>query len=126
MWWRVAADVFIIALFVVIGRDTHDESNAVIDVVETMAPFVIATAASRVLAPVRNAPDRASTGFLVAACTVVGGLALRRVVFSGGTAASFIAVAALFLASGMLTWRLLWRRLGPSPDVATGPRRRSL
>jgi len=40
----IGLDVFVVILFVAIGRRNHDESSAFVDVIKTGAPFLIGLA----------------------------------------------------------------------------------
>ncbi|HLU97061.1 MAG TPA: DUF3054 domain-containing protein [Thermobifida alba] len=114
-------DAAVVLLFVLIGRSSHGEANTLLDVVVTLWPFAasltlgwLVTRAWRLpIAPLR-------TGLGVWAITVAAGMALRAL-SGGGIAVSFIAVASLFLAAGLIGWRavatlLLSRRAtAPSP-----------
>lgn len=114
-------DAAVVLLFVLIGRSSHGEANTLLDVVVTLWPFAasltlgwLVTRAWRLpIAPLR-------TGLGVWAITVAAGMALRAL-SGGGIAVSFIAVASLFLAAGLIGWRaaatlLLSRRTtAPSP-----------
>jgi hypothetical protein len=113
MWWPPALDALIVVLFVVIGRETHDEENAVVAILETAAPFLIGLAAGWTVGRTRRTPLSAVAGFIVLVATLVIGMALRKAVFGDGTAVSFVVVASLFLGAGLLGWRMVWSRIGP-------------
>jgi len=113
MWWPPALDVLIVVLFVVIGRETHDEGNAVVAILETAAPFLIGLVAGWTVGRTRRMPVSAVAGFIVLAATLLIGMVLRKAVFDDGTAVSFVIVATLFLGIGLLGWRLIWARVGP-------------
>lgn len=99
-----ASDVFVILLFAVIGRNSHEELTGVGAVASTAAPFLIALVVGWALAVVaaRLRPDIVDPvtnrgGGLIWVTTVVGGLVLRRVAWDRGTAPAFVIVAAVFL-----------------------------
>jgi ribose/xylose/arabinose/galactoside ABC-type transport system permease subunit len=104
-------DVVVVLGFVVLGRETHAEGNALADVATTAAPFLIALAIAWVATRIANKPIDARRGALVGAITVALGMVLRRFAFDDGTAAAFIAVAAVFNLGGMIGWRLVAGRL---------------
>ena len=115
----IAADVAVIAAFVLMGRNSHEEGLSPASVLGVVAPFLIAAALSWValvgwhrstggegespgLPSLRTVwPD----GVAVWLCTAVLGLVLRRLVFGDGTAASFVIVTGVVLGVGMVGWR---------------------
>ncbi len=104
-------DLLAVVAFVVFGRRTHQESNAVLDVLETLAPFLIGLVAGWLVARVRVSPMALRTGTVVWAVTIAVGMFMRRVAFGEGIAPVFILVTSLFLAACFLGWRLLAARL---------------
>ena len=114
-------DVAVVVAFVAIGRETHDEGNQLAALTETAAPFLLALAGGWLLARAWRAPTDLKRGTLVAVTTVIGGMALRRLVFSEGTAFSFILVATTFLCAGLIGWRAVAsRRRSFSPSAKAG------
>lgn len=112
---RAAAPFFLIdaALvvgFAALGRRSHDEGAALPGVLEVAAPFLIALAAGWLVARAWRAPASLAGGAVVWAVTVVGGLALRSLVFDRGVAPSFMVVAALTLGAMLMGWRAAARR----------------
>lgn len=107
-----AADLVGVVLFVIIGRRSHDEGNAVTGTLRVAAPFLLALVAAWLVRR-RSVEQSATIGFGIPVwlVTVVVGLALRRVVFGQGLALPFIIVATLFLALVLLGWRLFYARL---------------
>jgi hypothetical protein len=105
--WLLGIDVPVVVLFVLLGRQTHDEGNALSDVVVTSAPFLLALIVAWGVTRAWRAPTDVRRGVVVAAVTLVGGMVLRRVVFSEGTAVTFVVVAAGFLTLGLLGWRAI-------------------
>ena len=111
-WW-LTLDAVIILIFVIVGRDTHQESQTVLDVIETAAPFLWALLAGWLVTRAWKDPISFRTGIGVASVTIVGGVVLRRLVYADGIATPFIIVTALFLLATMLGWRgvvQLWRK----------------
>ncbi len=91
-------DAAIVVAFVAIGRRNHDRD-------EPAAPFVIALAIAWLVWRVWNRPVAVGTGVAVWLTTVVAGMVLRRFMFDDGTAASFVAVATVFLGTFLVGWR---------------------
>jgi hypothetical protein len=107
-------DVVAVALFVVIGRRNHHEAgNVLFGASKIAAPFLIALVVGwvvgRSVADADRAPLTNRVGLVVWACTVVLGLALRRIVFQRGTAIAFIIVATITLGVFLLGWRAVAR-----------------
>lgn len=115
MWWSVALDVLVVVLFVVIGRETHEEANALTAGVETAAPFLVGLAFGWGFARAARMRGVVGRGLTVFVSTVLVGMLVRRYVFDDGTAAAFVLVAALFLGAGMLGHRLVRRRFARLP-----------
>lgn len=107
--WLLWSDVAVVFAFVVVGRRTHEEAETISGVLRTAAPFVLALLAGWTLTRAWNRPALVSVGVGVLATTVVVGMILRNLVFSEGTAATFIVVASLFLSLGLIGWRLALR-----------------
>ncbi|WP_199859909.1 DUF3054 domain-containing protein, partial [Thermobifida halotolerans] len=86
-------DAAVVVLFVLIGRSSHGEANALLGVLTTLWPFaasltlgwLVTRAWQLPAAPIR-------TGLGVWAITVAGGMALRAL-SGGGIAVPFIVVA---------------------------------
>lgn len=114
-------DVCVVVIFVLIGRSAHDEANAVIAIAATAAPFLIALGLGWVAVVLTGLDPREWRGGLVIwLITWAIGLALRAVVFDEGTAGAFMVVAGVFLAAGLVGWRVLRAvvsRPGARPDV---------
>ena len=117
--WLLGIDVVVVLLFVVLGRETHDEGNALTATLETAAPFLIALAAGWLVTRAWRHPLDLKAGLGVLAVTIVGGMLLRRLVFDEGTATAFVIVATAFLTLGLLGWRLIARALVARRSAAT-------
>lgn len=98
-------DVAVVLGFVIAGRRTHDEAETLAGILRTAAPFMLALAAGWAVTSAWRRPASLSVGGGVLVTTVVVGMLLRRFLFVEGTAATFIVVATLFLALGLLGWR---------------------
>ena len=116
----LALDIAAVAFFVALGRDTHDEGLDPTGILETSAPFLIGLAVAWAVAGARHTPISRRTGVIVPIVTVIAGMALRRVAFDEGTAASFVIVASAFLFSAMAGWRVVVRRLTKESPVSLG------
>jgi hypothetical protein len=117
---RLAAafDLAVVVVFIVLGRAEHDSTaaeggSALTALVTTLAPFAIALGAAWAQPSIRRAPLTLRSGALIWAATLVGGLALRALVFGDGIAPAFIAVAAGFTALGIIGWRAISQSLTP-------------
>lgn len=98
-------DAALVVGFAALGRRSHDEGTALSGVLEVAAPFLIALAAGWLLARAWRAPVSVRSGAIVWGVTVVGGLALRSLVFDRGVAPSFMIVAAITLGVLLGGWR---------------------
>ncbi|MBA8823575.1 hypothetical protein FHX42_000904 [Saccharopolyspora lacisalsi] len=103
--WALIADLVVVLLFVLIGRGSHEEGNALVGVVATLWPFAVGTLVGWLVGrgprhPVSVVP----TGLVVWVATVVIGMVLRWATGSG-TPVSFIVVTSVFLGVFMLGWR---------------------
>ena len=105
--WDLAA----VGVFVVLGRETHEEGLALSSILATAAPFTGALVAGWLVA-LRWDPTTIRGGVVVLIVTVVGGMLLRRFVANEGTATPFVIVTTLFMTATLIGWRLAaaWRR----------------
>ena len=99
-------DIFSVTLFIAIGRREHGRDSALVGLIETVAPFLIALAIGWLVFRAWQRPADWRVGVGIWAITLVAGMLLRGLVFSGGTATSFVLVAAAFLALFLIGWRL--------------------
>ncbi len=106
----VGVDIFVVVLFVAIGRRNHDESPGISGLADTAAPFVIGLVIAWLAAQVWKQPTARRTGLITWVLTVAIGMACRRVFFDEGTAMSFVIVASVFLGTFLNGWRALARR----------------
>lgn len=112
MLWR---DVLAVLVFVVIGRRTHDEGSAIVGVLKTAAPFLIALPIGWLLFGALHEPFAGKAGLGTWSTTLVLGMILRKAVFGGGLAVPFVIVATVFLFVTMIFWRfLIWRKRRPT------------
>jgi len=105
-------DVVAVVLFVVIGRRNHHETgNVVVGALRIVAPFLIALIIGWLAARADRDPMSIRSGVVVWACTVVVGLAVRRLVFQRGIALAFIIVATVTLGVFLVGWRAVARAM---------------
>ena len=97
-----------------VGRRNHDEAASISGVLGTAAPFLIALAVSWPLSRSVRTPFARSAILTTWLCTVILGLALRRVVFGDGIATPFIIVATITLGVLIALGRALAKRLSRS------------
>jgi peptidoglycan/LPS O-acetylase OafA/YrhL len=98
-------DLVLVLAFVVIGRRSHDESNAVLGLFTTLWPFLAGAVIGWVVARAWRAPLRIRwTGVIVWVSTVLFGMLLR-IVSAQGVEWSFVAVATIVLGVFLVGWR---------------------
>ncbi|MGI9648472.1 MAG: DUF3054 domain-containing protein [Acidimicrobiia bacterium] len=103
--WLLSFDVASVLVFVIAGRSNHGAEETVAGVLHTAGPFLIALVVGWVATRAWQDPASLRTGGGVLAVTVLGGMALRRLVFDDGIQLSFVLVATAFLALILLGWR---------------------
>lgn len=104
-WVAAVVDVVCVLVFVAVGRASHQEGNALVGVASTAWPFLAGLAVGWAVSRAWRSPrSLVPAGVSVWASTLVVGMLLR-VVSGQGTALTFIAVAATFLALTLLGWR---------------------
>ncbi|MGI8334610.1 DUF3054 domain-containing protein [Actinomadura scrupuli] len=119
MRWATAAglDLCCVAVFVVIGRASHDEAASVTGLATTAWPFLAGLAAGWAVTRAWRRPAALiPTGAGVWLSAVAAGMVLRAL--SGqGTAVAFVVVALVFLGVTMLGWRaaVRWRTSAGTP-----------
>ena len=100
-------DLAAVVVFVALGRRSHDAGAGLAAVVEVAAPFLLALVAGWAAVQAWRKPADLRVGLVIWAVTVGLGMILRSFLFGGGTAGSFVIVAAAFLALFLLGWRLV-------------------
>lgn len=109
-WLGFAAwDLVIVVSFILIGRDTHEESVGFSEVVRTGAPFALALAGAWLAPIVHRRPWRISVGIAAGVITTAMGLFFRSVVFGEGLSGAFPLVTAAYLIGLMGLGRLFFR-----------------
>nr|WP_216848735.1 MULTISPECIES: DUF3054 domain-containing protein [unclassified Rathayibacter] len=108
----MALDAVLVAVFVLIGRGTHDGGSVLEGFLVTLWPFLAALLLGWVIARAWRTPDRlVLSGIVVWIVTVAGGMLLR--VLSGqGVQLSFVVVTAVVLGVFLLGRRALTRLIG--------------
>ncbi len=99
-------DVLVVLLFVVFGRQSHDETNALGEVARTVTPFLIALIGAWWISGAARHPMLVRTGAIVGLTTAVGGALVRRFIFDDGIANPFVFVATGFILALTIGWRL--------------------
>ena len=107
----IGLDVFVVVLFVAIGRRNHDETSAFVDVLETGAPFLIGLAVAWLAVRAWKRPTALVTGIAIWPATVLVGMIARRTIFDRGTATPFVVVATVFLGVFLVGWRAAARAI---------------
>jgi len=107
LFWLVylVVDVVAVLVFCAVGRRSHDEGLVLSGVATTAWPFLTGTLIGWLASRGWRRPAAVvPTGVVVWLCTVVVGMALRKV-SSAGVAVSFVVVAATVTAVLLLGWR---------------------
>ncbi|MED5297624.1 MAG: DUF3054 domain-containing protein, partial [Actinomycetota bacterium] len=91
----IAADTAVVAIFVLIGRNEHNSGSQISGYLSTVAPFLIAIAVAWSIPVVRRSPITPTSGLIIWVSVVVLGMTFRRLIFDGGTATPFVAVATI-------------------------------
>lgn len=102
----LAADVAAVVVFAAIGRLSHGESDDLLGLLGTVAPFAAGLAAAWAVPRVRMAPVSVRSGGIVLVGTVVVGLLLRAA-FTGRLPVTFVLITTITLAVLLLGWRAL-------------------
>ena len=101
----LVADAVCVVVFCTIGRRSHAEGLSVAGIAETAWPFLAGAGVGWLISRGWRRPTAlAPTGVVVWVCTVAVGMLLRRA-SSQGVAVSFVVVASLATAVGLLGWR---------------------
>ncbi|MEC8502360.1 MAG: DUF3054 domain-containing protein [Actinomycetota bacterium] len=112
----IAADTAVVAIFVLIGRNEHNSGSQISGYLSTVAPFLIAIAVAWSIPVVRRSPITPTSGLIIWVSVVVLGMTFRRLIFDGGTATPFVAVATIFNGVFLLGWRVFARSRRRRPD----------
>jgi len=116
--------VLSVMVFVIIGRRSHDEGNAVIGVLNTAAPFLIGVGVAWLIVRAWRWPMAVLTGLVVWPITLLVGMMCRNLIWGRDTPTSFVIVATIFLGVCFVGWRMAaraWerRRRHASKSTAT-------
>lgn len=111
----LGADVVLVLIFAAVGNRTHQSGLAVLDVLTTASPFLLALlVVSAALWPLARPSRLWPDGLLVLVVTVAGGMALRVLLGLGEAPTSFVVVTSVVLAVLLLGRRLLSGLLRPA------------
>lgn len=103
-------DAVAVVVFVAVGRDEHQQTSTIGDILTVAAPFLIGLGGGAALAWWRTRDLRSfPAGLIIVVTTLVVGMVLRRTVWDRGTALAFVLVTAGFLTVCLLGWRLIGR-----------------
>jgi Protein of unknown function (DUF3054) len=100
----LTADAVAVIVFAAAGRVSHAESESLLGLAGTVAPFAVGLAAAWATPVVRARPAGLRAGAVVLAGTAVIGLLLRAA-FTGRLPLSFAVVTVVVLAVLLLGWR---------------------
>ena len=107
----IAIDLFVVLVFVAIGRSVHDHRINVAGLTSTAWPFVIGVSVGwLILVALGRVGTTVTDGVIVSVVTVSIGMLLR-IVGGQGIALPFVLVALGFLGAFMLGWRIVLRGL---------------
>ena len=112
----IVADVAVVMLFVLIGRNEHNSGSQFVDYLSTVGPFLMAIAVAWCSPQVRRSPASARSGLIVWGSVIILGLMFRRIIFGDGTAFPFVVVATIFNGVFLQSWRFLARSRQRRPD----------
>jgi hypothetical protein len=101
-----SADVVAVIVFAAVGRASHAESDDILGLLATMAPFLVGLVASWATPIVRAQPSGVRAGLAVLVGTAVIGLLLR-FAFTERLPLSFAIVTVVSLGVLLLGWRAL-------------------
>ena len=116
----IVADVVAVVVFAAVGRMSHAQSDDLLGLLGTAAPFLVGLVAMWATPVVRAHPVGVRAGLVVWAGTVVVGLALRAAFLLEPPPLSFAVVTTVALAVLLIGWR------GLSALVALRARQRTL
>lgn len=102
----LAVDVIAVCSFAAIGRRAHEETNALVGVLQTASPFLVGVALGWLVGRCWRRPGDMRSWLVVWVCTWTVGM-LGRQLTGQGTAPSFMLVAAVVLGVMLGGWRAL-------------------
>ncbi len=110
-------DLALVSGFAVIGRMSHDEPVTGSGWWNTAWPFLVGVLIGWAVIGLTHRPaSSAAAGVIIWACTVIGGLLLRRLT-DQGTATPFLVVATLVLGLLLIGPRTAVRQLQHTPTI---------
>lgn len=106
-WPSALADALSVSAFAIAGRASHGEAAGLAGTLQTAWPFLAGAAIGTLVSRSWHNPASMSSGVVIWAGALGGGMALRAL--SGGTVAvSFVIVAGIALGLLLLGWRGLY------------------
>lgn len=105
--WFWILDTVVVLSFVAIGRDAHGLTNDWGATLEVALPFLLGLSVGIGIVMAWMDPTSWLGGLVIAAVTVIGGLALRKYMFHDGTASAFVWLTGGWMTAWMVGWRLV-------------------
>lgn len=107
----IGADVGAVAIFVVVGRLSHDDGVTVLGFLQTFWPFGLCLVLGQLSVQIWRSPPLWLSGWAIWGVTWAGGLTARILLTPDTAKGAFALVAAVTLAVLMLGWRLVADRI---------------
>ena len=110
-WVAPCADAAVLAIFVVIGRRSHDDGSDLAGFARVLWPFAVGLVLGYVVTYLLRAPLAWRRVAIMAAATIAVGETLRLAVQDRPWKPAFLVVAVIFIGGSMFAWRGLcvWR-----------------
>ena len=112
--WFWLLDLLVVVSFVVIGRDSHGFANDLAETSRVALPFILALSMGIGTVMAWTDPVGWLAGIGIAFMTVIGGLLLRRYLFDGGVATTFVLLTTGWMIAWMVGWRLVYMLIARS------------
>lgn len=107
----IGADVAAVAVFVVVGRLSHDEGLTAVGFLQTFWPFALCLVLGQLSVQIWRSPPLWLSGWAIWGITWAGGLTARILLTTDTAKGAFAVVAAITLGVLMLGWRLVADRI---------------
>lgn len=107
----IGADFAAVAVFVVIGRLSHDDPLTITGFLHTFWPFALCLVLGQLSVQIWRSPPLWLSGWAIWAITWAGGLTARILLTTDTAKGAFSLVVAVTLAVLMLGWRLVVDRI---------------
>ncbi len=105
-WAMITADLFVLLLFVAIGRSAHDHGVQLSGILSTLWPFAAGLVVGWLVVISRSEMGGSLRGGIFVCFSTVSIGMILRVVTGQGTAVAFIFVSLGFIGALMLGWRI--------------------